>query len=121
MVDGCDPAADEDCIVAGDSCEEPEEGVFGLLLPYGLGLGLWLACIVVRFRLLVKVHLVNKVPVSSICQGDPLPNCLTAVMARRRLAEVRAACAVACAFAIEQAATETTGAFKFKPPCKATR
>jgi hypothetical protein len=94
VVDGCDPAADEDCIVAGDSCEEPEEGVFGLLLPYGLGLGVWLACIVVRFRVLVKVHLVNKVPVSSICQGDPLPNCLTAAMARRRLAEVRAACAV---------------------------
>jgi hypothetical protein len=94
VVDGCDPAADEDCIVASDSCEEPEEGMLALMLPYGLGLGLWLACIVVRFRVLVKVHLVNKVPVSSICQGDPLPNCLTAALAWCRLAEVRAACAV---------------------------
>eukprot|EP01052_Picozoa_sp_SAG31_P020751 SAG31_NODE_1574_length_7845_cov_6.400207_3_plen_1384_part_00 len=54
--------------VAAGACIEEENAMWGRLLPYGIGFGLWFVCVLVRCRNLIDIHLKGKVPLSPILQ-----------------------------------------------------
>eukprot|EP01051_Picozoa_sp_SAG22_P008505 SAG22_NODE_652_length_8143_cov_2.399552_3_plen_1258_part_00 len=56
------------CTLGEPQCIEPENPMWGRLLPYAIGCGLWFNCVLIRCRNLVFVHLKGKVPFASVIQ-----------------------------------------------------
>ena len=54
--------------LAATECVEDENPMWGRLMPFGLGFGIWFNCVLIRMRNLVHIHLKGKVPFAAVIQ-----------------------------------------------------